>query len=99
MGNQDVFNPIGVKDADYDIKTDANNNIYIAVNKSSLSVYKYNRSSNHWDNLGARGFVHTLYSTVSIGISDDQKTLYVATLNRYTYSNRAVDLYSYKINQ
>lgn len=108
VGNQDVFNQKG---GEYDIVTDKNSNIFIAFNtgereyyRCHISVYGYNRSTNRWDNLGARSSIKSQCSgnhAMTMGISDDQKTLYLATLVDDTNSttNTALDLYSYQINQ
>lgn len=111
VGNQDVFYPRnGIRYPMYQAVIDQEDNLYLAVNNGYLSVYKYNRATNHWDSVGARSFTQALplalstyyTNSVSIGLSPDSSTVYVTALTNEDGKDDGtgkfhMDLYSYKV--
>lgn len=107
IGNQDVFNSNNqnILAPAYQGVIDKEDNIYVAVNDRYLSVYKYNRATNLWQNIGKRRAIETMsigYASnyqlqVGMTLGPKEANLYLTSLIIESANKFYIDLYSYKI--
>ena len=112
LGNQDALDFDSSYGTSYQAIIDSHDNIYLVIN-NGLSVYHYNPTTKNWDSIGKRSFADANNETansfprsgMSLGLSKDESTLYLADYPEvwnvdkiHVLSNYKITLYSYKLH-